>query len=88
VLDWGIDERVFESLVKNESFYNSSYTSMCKIVNPSIFSTNQTSTVQCSCNPGFEGNPYLSGICHGKLTPGYNSYSVDASAMVYHCMVY
>jgi len=25
-LDWGIDKRVFESLVKNGSFYNSSYT--------------------------------------------------------------
>jgi hypothetical protein len=64
-LDWGIDKRVFESLVKNGSFYNSSYTSMCKIV--SINSTNQSSTVQCFCKPGFEGNPYLYGFCQGKL---------------------
>ncbi|KAG6770299.1 hypothetical protein POTOM_025977 [Populus tomentosa] len=59
----GIDKRVFESLVKNGSFYNSSYTSMCKIVNPSINPTSQSSTVRCSCSPGFEGNPCLSGIC-------------------------
>jgi len=67
VLDWGIDERVFESLVKNGSFYNSSYTSTC--VNSSINSNNQSSTVQCSCYPGFEGNPYLYGSCtaQGKL---------------------
>jgi hypothetical protein len=29
--------------------------------------TNNKEKVQCSCNPGFEGNPYLSGICQGKL---------------------
>jgi hypothetical protein len=67
VLDWGIDRRVFESLVKNGSFYNSSYTSTCEFPSPSITSTNQSSTVKCSCKPGFEGNPYLSGICQGKL---------------------
>jgi hypothetical protein len=69
VLDWGIDERVFESLVKNGSSLNSSYSSTCTNVNSSINSTNQSSTVQCSCYPGFEGNPYLYGSCtaQGKL---------------------
>jgi hypothetical protein len=28
--------------------------------------TNNKEKVQCSCNPGFEGNPYLSGICQGN----------------------
>ncbi|KAJ6857772.1 hypothetical protein NC651_039256 [Populus alba x Populus x berolinensis] len=71
-LDWGIDKRVFESLVKNGSFYNSSYSSTCQFLNPSINSTNQSSTVQCFCNPGFEGNPYLYGSCQEDRA--YNDY--------------
>nr|TKR74869.1 hypothetical protein D5086_0000290630 [Populus alba] len=72
VLDWGIDERVFESLVKNGSFHNSSYSSTCQFLNPSINSTNQSSTVQCSCRPGFEGNPYRYGICEaGRAYDNY-----------------
>jgi hypothetical protein len=67
VLDWGIDKRVFESLVKNGSFYNSSYSYWCKNVNSSINSTDQSFTVQCSCYAGFVGNPYLYGYCQGKL---------------------
>ncbi|CAK7345818.1 unnamed protein product [Dovyalis caffra] len=62
-LDWGIDKRVFESRVESRSFDNSSYTSHCEILNPSINSTNQSSTVQCSCTAGFGGNPYLDGVC-------------------------
>jgi hypothetical protein len=62
VLDWGIDKMVFESLVKNGSFYNPGYTYSCN-----NYSTNQSSTVQCFCYPGFEGNPYLDGYCQGKL---------------------
>lgn len=68
-LDWGIDKRVFESLVKNGSFYNSSYSSWCtEVNNSSINSTSQSSTVKCSCSPGFDGNPYLSGICQEGRT--------------------
>ncbi|KAJ6673098.1 hypothetical protein OIU85_012131 [Salix viminalis] len=67
VLDWGIDRRVFESLVKNGSYFNSSYTSTCMDMNTSINTTIQSPIVQCSCNPGFEGNPYLYGNCQGKL---------------------
>lgn len=63
VLDWGIDETVFESLVKSGSLYNSSNSYWCKNVNSSINSTDQSSTVQCFCKPGFEGNPYLDGYC-------------------------
>ncbi|KAJ6863714.1 wall-associated receptor kinase-like 9 [Populus alba x Populus x berolinensis] len=72
VLDWGIDERVFESLVKNGSFHNSSYSSTCQFLNPSINSTNQSSTVQCFCYPGFVGNPYLYGSCQaGRVYDNY-----------------
>ncbi|KAL9377312.1 hypothetical protein Peur_031432 [Populus x canadensis] len=72
VLDWGIDKRVFESLVENGSFYNTSYTSMCTNVNSSINSNNQSSTVQCFCYPGFVGNPYLNGICQaGRAYDNY-----------------
>ena len=67
VLEWGIDGWVYESLVINNGLYNSSYSSTCEFLNPSINSTNQSSTFQCFCNPGFEGNPYLTGICQGKL---------------------
>ncbi|KAF9663020.1 hypothetical protein SADUNF_Sadunf18G0114800 [Salix dunnii] len=64
VLDWGIDRRAFESLVKNVSYYNLNYTSTCKDMNTSVDST----IVQCSCNPGFEGNPYLYGNCQEGTT--------------------
>ena len=56
VLDWGTD-------VWDKSYYNSSNSSTCQLLNPSINSTN----ARCSCRPGFKGNPYLSGICQGKL---------------------
>ncbi|KAJ6372269.1 hypothetical protein OIU76_026702 [Salix suchowensis] len=72
VLDWGIDRRVFESLVRNGSYNTLSYTSTCKDMNTSINSTIQSPIVQCSCNPDFEGNPYLSGICQEDTT--YVSY--------------
>uniref|UniRef100_A0A6N2MR70 Protein kinase domain-containing protein n=1 Tax=Salix viminalis TaxID=40686 RepID=A0A6N2MR70_SALVM len=70
VLDWGIDRRVFESLVNNRSFFNSTYTSTCKDMNTSINST--IPIVQCYCNPGFEGNPYLYGYCQEDTS--YRSY--------------
>ncbi|KAG5226255.1 wall-associated receptor kinase [Salix suchowensis] len=85
VLDWGIDRWVFESLVKNGSYYNFRYSSTCKDMNTSINSTIQSPIVdmntsidstiqspivQCSCNPGFEGNPYISGICQEGTTHG------------------
>ncbi|KAF9663008.1 hypothetical protein SADUNF_Sadunf18G0113600 [Salix dunnii] len=73
VLDWGIDRWVFESLVNNGSYYNLSYTSTCKDMNTSIDSTIQSPIVQCSCETGFEGNPYLSGICQGKLRRVHHS---------------
>ncbi|KAB5514806.1 hypothetical protein DKX38_028729 [Salix brachista] len=72
VLDWGIDRWLLESLVKNGSYYNFSYTSTCKDTNTSINSTIQSPIVQCSCNPGFEGNPYISGICQEDTA--YGSY--------------
>ncbi|KAJ6372834.1 hypothetical protein OIU76_027211, partial [Salix suchowensis] len=72
VLDWGIDRRLFESLVKSGSYYNFSYTSTCKDMNTSIDSTIQSPIVQCFCKTGFEGNPYLYGNCQEGIT--YRSY--------------
>ncbi|KAL9377309.1 hypothetical protein Peur_031429 [Populus x canadensis] len=70
VLDWGIDRRVFESLVNNGSFRNPGYSySRCKNVTSSINSTNQSSAVKCSCYPGFKGNPYLYGSCTHEGIP-------------------
>ncbi|KAJ6673074.1 hypothetical protein OIU85_012109 [Salix viminalis] len=68
VLDWGIDRRLFESLVKSGSYYNFSYTSTCKDMNTSIDSTIQSPIVQCFCKTGFEGNPYLYGNCQEGIT--------------------
>ncbi|KAJ6758850.1 hypothetical protein OIU74_025500 [Salix koriyanagi] len=68
VLDWGIDRRLFESLVKNGSHNNLSYTSTCKDMNTSIDSTIQSPIVQCFCKTGFEGNPYLYGNCQEGIT--------------------
>ncbi|KAJ6673104.1 hypothetical protein OIU85_012137, partial [Salix viminalis] len=83
VLDWGIDRRAFESLVNDGLYYNLNYTSTCENMNTSINSTIQSpivdmntsinpTIVQCSCNPGFEGNPYLYGNCQEGTS--YGSY--------------
>ena len=66
VLDWGIEIRVYESLVKIGLLSNTSNTYNCQVLNPPPDSTDQMATVQCFCKAGFAGNPYL-GHCEGKL---------------------
>ncbi|KAB5514817.1 hypothetical protein DKX38_028723 [Salix brachista] len=83
VLDWGIDRWLLESLVNDGLYYNLNYTSTCENMNTSINSTIQSpivdmntsinsTIVQCYCNPGFEGNPYLYGNCQEGTA--YGSY--------------
>ncbi|KAJ6433243.1 hypothetical protein OIU84_017027 [Salix udensis] len=60
VLNWGIDKWVLDSLVSKGAYYNSTHTSTCKYMNTSINSTIQSPVVQCFCETGFDGNPYIS----------------------------
>jgi hypothetical protein len=56
VLEWGILNTSFNSLPITNNGSTSSYNCV----------TNPTSTVTCSCNGGFAGNPYLLGGCQGN----------------------
>ena len=95
VLDWGIELRVYESLVNIGLFSNTSNTYNCQVLNPPPDSTDQMATVQCFCKAGFAGNPYL-GHCEGKLLVNCTIilFSLalyfliyDSSRVFYHYMV-
>jgi hypothetical protein len=60
VLEWGVLDTSFYSVLNNIATYNSSnYT--C------IPMSNRNSTFSCSCDGGYEGNPYILGGCQGKV---------------------
>ena len=63
VLEWGILNTSFNSLptTKNASFAKITY----NCIGSSVSGRNTTFT--CSCNDGFEGNPYLLEGCQGKV---------------------
>jgi hypothetical protein len=95
VLDWGIEIRVYESLVMIGLLSNTSNTYNCQVLNPPPDSTNQMATVQCFCKAGFAGNPYL-GDCKGKLLVNCTIFLFslalyfliyDSSRVFYHYMV-
>ena len=60
VLEWGVLDTSFYSVLNNIATYNSSnYT--C------IPMSNRNSTFSCSCDGGYEGNPNILGGCQGKV---------------------
>ena len=50
---------------------SNSSNSICQFANRSLSSGNMNSTIACSCDSGFEGNPYLVDGCPGKLLALY-----------------
>ncbi|XP_050262186.1 wall-associated receptor kinase-like 1 isoform X2 [Quercus robur] len=63
VLNWEINESL-SSLVKET---NSSH-STCQFANGSSLLGNMSTTFKCTCDSGFEGNPYLVDGCQGIST--------------------
>ena len=66
VLNWEINAN-FSSLIMGS---NSSH-STCQFANGSSLLGNVSSTFTCTCDSGFEGNPYLLNGCQGKLLALY-----------------
>ena len=66
VLNWEINESL-SSLVKET---NSSH-STCQFANGSSLLGNMSTAFICSCDSGFEGNPYFGDGCQGKLLALY-----------------
>nr|POE88716.1 wall-associated receptor kinase-like 9 [Quercus suber] len=50
VLEWRIDPKLFPLVTGNNQSYEETPTYVC---------ANRSSTLTCSCKPGFKGNPYL-----------------------------
>ena len=50
---------------------SNSSNSICQFANRSLSSGNMNSTIACSYDSGFEGNPYLVDGCQGKLLALY-----------------
>ncbi|XP_059446758.1 wall-associated receptor kinase-like 10 [Corylus avellana] len=57
VLEWGVLDTSFYSVLNNLATYNSSSNYTC------IRMSNRNSTFSCSCDGGYEGNPYILGGC-------------------------
>ena len=60
VLEWRIDPKLFPLVTGNNRSYEDTPTYVC---------ANRSSTLTCSCKPGFKGNPYLPypERCEGKI---------------------
>ena len=67
VLNWEINESLSSLVMKTNSSH-----STCRPANgSSLLSGNMSTTFKCTCNSGFEGNPYLVDGCQGKLLALY-----------------
>ena len=62
VLNWEINANLSSRVMGGDSSH-----STCQFANRSSSLGNMSSTFTCSCDPRFEGNPYLVDGCHGKL---------------------
>lgn len=63
VLEWWLDRRTFD-LPLLEKSQGQQQNFNCPMLNAAS-SSNNSSKVQCYCNKGFEGNPYLLEGCQG-----------------------
>ena len=67
VLNWEINESLSSLVMKSKSSY-----STCQLANgSSSLLGNMSATFTCTCDFGFEGNPYLVNGCQGKLLALY-----------------
>ena len=66
VLNWEINANLSSRVMGGDSSH-----STCQFANRSSSLGNMSSTFTCSCNSGFEGNPYLVDGCHGTLLALY-----------------
>ncbi|XP_030943325.1 wall-associated receptor kinase-like 10 isoform X2 [Quercus lobata] len=63
VLNWEINESLSSLVMKTNSFH-----STCQLANGSSLLGNMRTTFTCTCDSGFEGNPYLVDGCQGIST--------------------
>ena len=66
VLNWGISESLSSVVMETNSSH-----STCRSANGSSVFGNMSTTFTCTCDSGFEGNPYLVDRCQGTLLALY-----------------